>query len=359
MAKFIQSLFCRTVYWQKIPRRSGVLTHSKNYCSECEEQPFARIWPCGRTSLWFKKKPLQANGRKERKRTSTSLGSGHVWHDPWFEDSLPTRYDDGLDSSLTSNWLIGRDRPGKINARFGGRRICTRRQPDEFWSHEFQTWKKVSWRSLIVTSKEKFRWPKQGKKRQIFPLSTGRAVRQASYQSLKVFAYSSSWAEEARWEEGWRVLLWQVPDIPLRRLPLCVLSGHILLACSMAPMRRTLLSESFGQGFGSSGEFLCFALNRFQGFSCALIEVFWVFSQFACVEFLSTHWSVLWRRRVSHLCWALLKTLRRKAPQPERTATPRTHSASPRHLWFGCIDETASSTHSGESWMCMALKVEP
>ena len=39
-------------------------------------------------------------------------------------------------------------------------------------------------------------------------------------------------------------------------------------------MRRTLLSESLGQGFGSSGEFLCFALNRFQGFFMCFYSVF-------------------------------------------------------------------------------------
>ena len=47
------------------------------------------------------------------------------------EDIIPTRGGRGLDASSTSHRLVGRDRPGKINARFGRRRICFRLHQDE------------------------------------------------------------------------------------------------------------------------------------------------------------------------------------------------------------------------------------
>ena len=40
------------------------------------------------------------------------------------EDIIPTKSDHGLDSPSTSHRLVGRDRPGNINATFRIRRIC-------------------------------------------------------------------------------------------------------------------------------------------------------------------------------------------------------------------------------------------
>ena len=48
------------------------------------------------------------------------------------EDIIPTRCDYGLNSPSTSHSMVGRDRPGKNNARFGGCRICVRQHQDEF-----------------------------------------------------------------------------------------------------------------------------------------------------------------------------------------------------------------------------------
>ena len=40
--------------------------------------------------------------------------------------------------------LVGRDRPGEVNARFGRRRICIRQRQDEFSNPWIPTLRKVS-----------------------------------------------------------------------------------------------------------------------------------------------------------------------------------------------------------------------
>ena len=101
------------------------------------------------------------------------------------EDILPTRRDLWLDLSSTTHRLVGRDRPCKINSRFGRRRICLRQHLDEFRNPGFPNCER-SHDFMNPEFKRKVHVAEAFKKKNNLPVFTGRQIAFMIYAVFKI-----------------------------------------------------------------------------------------------------------------------------------------------------------------------------